>query len=204
MPKRKRDEVPVDFVSRFGFARLDGTVALPAQQPAAVAVQELTINFVGSRPNALQASQQRLAFAGALLTCPGSVGMLAPDVMELVGLLATGVDYCALCAPPPVESLGSVVKKCPGSLAHTRGAQGTFTPKIKKTAGRPLLHQDGTPRLRQMCDDCTAIQRKRKIKCYRARSSADQSARRAKRVAYEIASLGDLVDLTGGRSPPHP
>ena len=197
MPKRKRDEDPVDFVSRFGFARLDGTVALPAQQPAAVAVQELT-NFVGSRPNALQASQQRLAFAGALLTCPGSVGMLAPDVMELVGLLATGVDYCALCAPPPVESLGSVVKKCPGSLAHTRGAQGTFTPR------QNLANQDGTPRLRQMCDDCSVINRKKKAKHNRARSSADQSARRAKRVAYEEATLGDEVDLSGERSPPHP
>ena len=198
MPKRKRDEVPVDFVSRFGFARLDGTVALPAQQPAAVAVQEL-INFVGSRPNALQASQQRLAFAGALLTCPGSVGMLAPDVMELVGLLATGVDYCALCAPPPVESLGSVVKKCPGSLAHTRGAQGTFTSRLHKD-GRPLLHQDGTPRLRQICDDCSVINRKNQARCYRA----VQEEGRAKRVAYEEATLGDEVDLSGERSPPHP
>ena len=202
MPKRKRDEDPVDFVSRFGFARLDGTVALPAQQPAAVAVQELT-NFVGSRPNALQASQQRLAFAGALLTCPGSVGMLAPDVMELVGLLATGVDYCALCAPPPVESLGSVVKKCPGYLAHTRGAQGTFTPRLHQD-GTPFLHQDGTPRLRQMCDDCSVINRKNCTKHNHARASADQSARRAKRVAYEEATLGDEVDLSGERSPPHP
>jgi hypothetical protein len=142
MPKRKRDEVPVDFVSRFpGFARLAGTVALPAQQPAAVAVQELTITFVG--------------------------------------------------------------KKCPMGMAHTSGAQGTFTPRLHPD-GTPLLHQDGTPRLAKMCDDCAEINRKRSRKYKRARSSADQCARRAKRVAYEIASLGDLVDLTGGRSPPHP
>ena len=146
MPKRKRDEVPVDFVSRFpGFARLGGTVALPAQQPAAAAVQELTeltINFV--------------------------------------------------------------VKTCTASgYAHIKGARGTFTPRLHGD-GRPLLHQDGTPRLRQMCDDCSVIKRKNQVKHNRARCSADQSARRAKRVAYEEATLGDEVDLSGERSPPHP
>ena len=146
MPKRKRDEDPVDFVSRFGFARLDGTVALPAQQPAAVAVQELTINFV--------------------------------------------------------------VKTCPASgYAHIGAAQGTFTPRLHGDGtpllhqdGTPRLHPDGTPRLRQMCDECSAINRKRATKCHRA----DQDLRRAKRVAYEQATLGEEVDLSGERSPPHP
>ena len=138
MPKRKRDEDPVDFVSRFGFARLDGTVALPAQQPAAVAVQELTINFV--------------------------------------------------------------VKTCPASgYAHIGAAQGTFTPRLHRD-GTPRLHPDGTPRLRQMCDECSAINRKRATKSGRA----VQDLRRAKRVAYEQATLGEEVDLSGERSPPHP
>ena len=137
MPKRKRDDLPpVDF-SRFpGFTRLAGTVSLPAQQPAAAAVQELTeltINFV--------------------------------------------------------------VKTCPASgYAHIGAAQGTFTTRLHRD-GTPRLHPDGTPRLRQMCDECSAISRKRNTKCYRA----VQDLRRAKRVAYEQATLGEEVDLSGER-----
>ena len=149
MPKRKRDEVPVDFVSRFpSFTRPPsatppiGTVALPAQHHAAVGVQELTINFV--------------------------------------------------------------LKKCPRvstakATAHPPGAQGTFTPRLHPN-GTPKLHPDGTPRLRQICDDCAANSRKRSTMYNRARSDAS----RAKRVAYEQATLGEEVDLSGERSPPHP
>ena len=153
MPKRKRDEVPVDFVSRFpSFTRLPsatppiGTVALPAQHHAAVGVQELTINFV--------------------------------------------------------------LRKCPrvstqGSSAHPSGAQGMFTPRLHRD-GTPQLHPDGTPRLRQLCDDCTAISRKRNKSNTEKSNRAIASASRAKRVAYEQATLGEEVDLSGERSPPHP
>jgi hypothetical protein len=138
MPKRKRDEVPVDFWVRARFARTvpAGTVALPAQQPATVG-GGLTVDFT----------------TPVVGTCTRAVGV------------------------------------------YTAGEQRIFTPfATGKRKGQ----------LRQACDDCRVILNNRSSKHMRRFAEEGKDLRRAKRVAYEQASLGDLVDLTGGRSPPHP